>query len=122
MECWNDKKNGENTSEASTSQGCIASTSNDREILYSEASTSSKGEKRLNDVWIRDSGETWHMTPHRDWFYSYDPISEGPVYMGNDHALEIVGVDTIRCYYSKNTRSMSCKGVEEEFILCWTIG
>ena len=43
-----------------------------------------------------DSGATWHMTPHRDWFYSYEPISEGSVYMGNDHALEIAGVGTIR--------------------------
>jgi len=43
-----------------------------------------------------DSGATWNMTPHRDWFYSYEPISEGSVYMGNDHALEIAGVGTIR--------------------------
>ena len=43
-----------------------------------------------------DSGATWHMTPHRDWFCTYEPILEGSVFMGNDHALEIAGVDTVR--------------------------
>jgi len=57
-ECWNNKKNGEKTSEASTSQGCVAITSDDGEIMYSEAATSSKGGRRLNDVWIMDSGAT----------------------------------------------------------------
>jgi hypothetical protein len=76
-ECRNNKKIGEKSSEASTSQGCVASNSDDGDILYSEAAISSKGGRRLNDVWIMDSGATWHMTPHRDWFYSYEPISEG---------------------------------------------
>jgi len=39
-----------------------------------------------------DSGATWHMTRHRDWFHSYESISSGYVFMGNDHALEIVGI------------------------------
>jgi len=95
-ECWNNKKNGEKNFATSTSQGCVASTSNDGEILYSEATTSSKGGRRLNDVWIMDSGATWHMTPYRDWFYSYEPISQGSVYIGNDHALKIVGIGTMR--------------------------
>ena len=32
------------------------------------------------------------MTPCRDWFYTYESISEGCMFMGNNHALEIVGV------------------------------
>ena len=90
-DCWF-KKNGEKSSEASSSQGCIANTSDDGEILYSGATTNSKGSKQLTDVWIIDSGATWHMTPRRDWFYTYQPISEGSVFMGNDYALEIAGV------------------------------
>ena len=65
-ECWHNKKSGEKNSETSTSQGCVASTSDYGEILYSEAATSSKGKKKLNDVWIMDSDTTWHITPHRD--------------------------------------------------------
>ena len=60
-DCWN-KKN-EKSPEASTSQGCVASTSDDGEILYSGAAVGSKGGKQLSDVWIIDSGATWHMTP-----------------------------------------------------------
>jgi hypothetical protein len=34
-----------------------------------------------------DPGATWHMTPNRDWFHTYEPISEGSVFMGDNHAL-----------------------------------
>jgi hypothetical protein len=95
-ECWNNKRNGEKTSEASTSQGCVASTSDDGEILYSGAAISSKGGNALNDGWIVDSGATWHMTPRKDWFCTYEPISEGSVFMGNDHTLEVLGIGTIK--------------------------
>ncbi|KAH9697272.1 glycine--tRNA ligase 1 [Citrus sinensis] len=36
---------------------------------------------------------TWHMTSRREWFHTYEPISGGSVYMGNDHALEIAGIE-----------------------------
>ena len=72
------------------------STSDDEEILYGEAKIGSKGGKQLTDVWIVDSGATWHMTLHRDWFYTYEPVLEGSMFMGNDYALEIVGVGTIK--------------------------
>jgi len=74
-ECWNNTKNKDKSSKASTSQGCIANSLHDSEIMYRQATTSSKGGRRLNDVCIMDLGATWHMTPHRDWFYSYEHIS-----------------------------------------------
>jgi len=43
-----------------------------------------------------DSGATWHMTPHRDWFCTYEPVLEGSVFMGNDHALKIVRVGAVK--------------------------
>nr|KYP42748.1 Retrovirus-related Pol polyprotein from transposon TNT 1-94 [Cajanus cajan] len=94
-DCWHKKSGGGKNSEASTSQGCVASTQEDGEILYSEA-ISSRGEKQLHECWILDSGATWHMTPNRDWFCTYESISGGSVFMGNDHALEIAGVGTIK--------------------------
>ncbi|KAH9698769.1 hypothetical protein KPL71_024127 [Citrus sinensis] len=39
---------------------------------------------------------TWHMTSRREWFHTYEPISGGSVYMGNDHALEIASIGTIK--------------------------
>ena len=43
-----------------------------------------------------DSGATWHMTSRREWFHHYEPISGGSVFMGDDHALEIAGIGTIK--------------------------
>ena len=71
-DCLN-KKSIEKVPEGSSSQGCITSTSDDGEILYDEAIIGSKDSKQLTDVWIVDSGATWHMTPHRDWFCTYEP-------------------------------------------------
>lgn len=80
----------------SSAQGCVASTSDDGEILYSEATTATEGRRRFTDVWLMDSGATWHMTPRREWFHQYEPISGGFVFMGDDHALEIAGIGTIK--------------------------
>ncbi|KAH9685484.1 hypothetical protein KPL70_013981 [Citrus sinensis] len=93
-ECWSNQKRREGKEpKSSNAQGCVASTSDDGEILYSEATIISEGRKRLSDVWLIDSGATWHMTSRREWFHTYEPISEGSVYMGNDHALEITGIE-----------------------------
>ncbi|KAH9802840.1 retrovirus-related pol polyprotein from transposon TNT 1-94-like protein [Citrus sinensis] len=96
-ECWsNQKRRDGKEPESSNAQGCVTNTSDDGEILYSEATIISKGRKRLFDVWLIDSGATWHMTSRREWFHTYEPISGGSVYMGNDHALEITGIGTIK--------------------------
>ena len=36
------------------------------------------------------------MTFHREWFHLYKPISRGLVYKGNDHALEMVDIGSIK--------------------------
>ncbi|KAH9673800.1 hypothetical protein KPL70_018239 [Citrus sinensis] len=95
-ECWSNQKRKEGKEpESSNAQGCVASTLDDGEILYSEATTVSEGKKRLSDVWLINSGATWHMTSRREWFHTYEPISGGSVYMGDDHALEIVGIGAL---------------------------
>ncbi|KAK0602044.1 hypothetical protein LWI29_029846 [Acer saccharum] len=97
-ECWhNKKKSGDNRApESSSSQGCVASTSDDGEVLYSEGNTVAEGRKRFTDVWLLDSAATWHMTSRREWFHKYEHVSGGSVFMGNDHALEIAGIGTIK--------------------------
>ncbi|KAH9671607.1 hypothetical protein KPL70_017434 [Citrus sinensis] len=66
--CWSNQKRREGKEpESSNAQGCVASTLDDGEILYSEAATVSEGRKRLYDVWLIDSGATWHMTYRREW-------------------------------------------------------
>jgi len=75
---------------------CVVSTSDDGKILYGESKIGFKGGKQLTDVWIVDLRATWHMTLHRDWFYTNEPVLEGSVLMRNDHALEIDRVGTIK--------------------------
>ena len=35
------------------------------------------------------------MTSRTEWFHTYEPISGGFVYMGDDHALEITSIGTV---------------------------
>ncbi|KAE8733040.1 Detected protein of unknown function [Hibiscus syriacus] len=76
--------------------GNTANTSDDGDALCCEASTTVEGRKRFADIWLIDSGATYHMTSRREWFHHYKPVSGGSVYSCNDHALEIVGVGTIK--------------------------
>ena len=96
-ECWSNKKRKEGKEhESSNDQGCVASISDDGEILCSEATTISEGKKQLSDVCLIDSGATWHIISWREWFHTYEPILERSVYMGDDHALEIADIGTIK--------------------------
>ncbi|KAE8655983.1 Phosphatidylinositol/phosphatidylcholine transfer protein SFH1 [Hibiscus syriacus] len=88
-DCWSLNKN-------SNPQGNTANTSDDGDALCCEASTTVEGRKRYADIWLIDLGATYHMTSRREWFHHYEPISGRSVYSCNDHALEIVGVGTIK--------------------------
>ncbi|KAE8715738.1 hypothetical protein F3Y22_tig00110160pilonHSYRG00308 [Hibiscus syriacus] len=88
-DCWSLNKN-------SNPQDNTANTSDDRDALCCETSTTVEGRKRYADIWLIDSGATYHMTSRREWFHHYEPVSGGSVYSYNDHALEIVGVGTIK--------------------------
>ncbi|KAG8501803.1 hypothetical protein CXB51_004715 [Gossypium anomalum] len=41
-------------------------------------------------------GCTFHMSPNRDWFTTYETVSEGVVLMGNNASCKIAGVGTIK--------------------------
>ncbi|KAK9113082.1 hypothetical protein Scep_020601 [Stephania cephalantha] len=46
--------------------------------------------------WILDSGASFHMTPHKEWFYTYKSCNGGVVYMGDDGECEVVGIGDVR--------------------------
>ncbi|KAL4376081.1 hypothetical protein GQ457_02G039440 [Hibiscus cannabinus] len=102
LKCYNCGKKGHlkkdywSLPKNSNPQGNIANTSDDGDVLCCEASTAMEGRKRFADIWLIDSGATYHMTSRREWFHNYEPISGGSMYSCNDHALEIVGVVTIK--------------------------
>ncbi|KAE8728217.1 L-aspartate oxidase [Hibiscus syriacus] len=80
----------------SNPQGNTANTSDDEDDLYCESSTTVEGSKRYADTWLIDSGATYHTTSRREWFHHFESVSGGSVYSFNDHALEIVGMGTIK--------------------------
>ncbi|KAH0765169.1 hypothetical protein KY285_001040 [Solanum tuberosum] len=41
-------------------------------------------DKRNSSKWVFDTGSTYHMCPHKDWFVTYDKVECGVVLMGND--------------------------------------
>lgn len=41
--------------------------------------------------WILDSRASFHVTPHKEWFTTYDAKRTGRVCLGNDYACEIMG-------------------------------
>ncbi|GJZ52427.1 gag-pol polyprotein [Tanacetum coccineum] len=88
-DCW-----GSNTSNP---QGNVASTSDDGNALCCEAAVANEGRKRFVDVWLFDTGATFHMTARREWFHQYKPISEGgSVYSCNDRELKIIGIGSVK--------------------------
>ena len=43
-----------------------------------------------------DSGASFHVTPHREWFTNYDAKRTSRVQLGNDYACEIMGVGDVK--------------------------
>ena len=54
-ECWQLTKKKMNDLETSKAQGCVASNSNDGEIMFSEATTISKDRRQLTNNWLMGS-------------------------------------------------------------------
>ncbi|GJV81881.1 gag-pol polyprotein [Tanacetum coccineum] len=69
-------------------QGNVSSTLEDGNALCCEATVANESRKIFADVWLFDTGATFHMTARREWFHQYKPISRGgSVYRCNDHEL-----------------------------------
>jgi len=48
------------------------------------------------------------MIPNRDWFHTYEPISKVSMFIGNNHALEMDGIDIIKLkMYDGSIRTIS---------------
>src|SRR4051812_46895009 len=61
-----------------------------------EVLTAHSGQGKLSDVWLLDSGATYHMCPRREWFSTYQPWDGGSVLMGNNAECNIIGAGNIR--------------------------
>ena len=61
-----------------------------------ELLVASDGDSRASENWILDSGCTFHMTPNRDWFSTYEPMHKGAVLLGNNASCKVAGIGTVR--------------------------
>ncbi|KAK5775922.1 hypothetical protein PVK06_043878 [Gossypium arboreum] len=62
----------------------------------SELLVTSVNNSKVSEEWILDSSCTFHMSPNRDWYTTYETVSEGVVLMGNNASCKITGVGTIK--------------------------
>jgi hypothetical protein len=44
-----------------------------------------------HDAWLVDSGESFYMTPHGEWFCEYERYDGGNVFLGDDSTTRIIG-------------------------------
>jgi hypothetical protein len=44
-----------------------------------------------HEAWLVESGASFHMTPHREWFCEYERYDGGNVFLGNDSKTRIIG-------------------------------
>jgi hypothetical protein len=44
-----------------------------------------------HEAWLVDSGPSFHMTPHREWFCEYERYDGGDVFLGDDSTTRIIG-------------------------------
>ncbi|KAG8496765.1 hypothetical protein CXB51_007998 [Gossypium anomalum] len=70
--------------------------SNSEDYSNSELLVTSVNNSKVSDEWILDSGCTFHMSPNRDWFTTYETMSERVVLMENNVSCKITGVETIK--------------------------
>ena len=61
-----------------------------------------------------DSGASFHVTPHREWFTNYDAKRTRQVQLGNDYTCKIIGVGDVKpkfqhgsTFILKNVRHVS---------------
>jgi hypothetical protein len=56
-----------------------------------------------HEAWLVDSGENFHMNPHREWFYEYERYDGGNVFLGDDSTTRIIdrGKFKLRLIYGR---------------------
>ena len=75
------------------SDGSDEEKSTKRKIISNKGSDvylASTNTQSNQDVWFIDSRESYHMTPHREWFYEYERYDGGYVFLRDNLKTKIV--------------------------------
>jgi hypothetical protein len=49
-------------------------------------------------VWLVDLGASFHMNPHREWFFEYEKYSRGVVFLGDDLTTNTIGHGKVKLF------------------------
>ncbi|XP_069151791.1 uncharacterized protein [Solanum lycopersicum] len=49
-----------------------------------------------SDVWVLDSGASYHICPRREWFTTYEQVDGGSISMANSSVCKVVGTGSIK--------------------------
>jgi hypothetical protein len=44
-----------------------------------------------HEAWLVELGASFHMNPHREWFYKYQKYDGGDVFRGDESIAKIIG-------------------------------
>ena len=95
-DCPDRKKNQEKAKEKEKEKEKESSSASYVEDGYESAEVLNISESSTNNNWILDSGCSFHMTPNKSWFETYEQIDGGSVLLGNNKACKVIGLGTVR--------------------------
>jgi hypothetical protein len=49
-----------------------------------------------HEAWLVDSGASFHMIPHKEWFYEYERYDGGNVFLGDESTTRIIGQGKVK--------------------------
>jgi hypothetical protein len=97
LECWKlqnkDKKsNGNSQSRGEDNSSNVVDNSHDESFLLATLD----GSISPSDDWILDTACTFHMSPNRDYFSSYESTTGSSVSLGDGSKCKVLGIGSIR--------------------------
>ncbi|KAL8161669.1 hypothetical protein V2J09_013158 [Rumex salicifolius] len=84
------QKQGQSSDQGGQSTHSVNSCTDGDLLLVDHDSQDTKTE------WILDSGCTFHMSPHKNWFQSYEPVHGSHVLLGDNTPCPVLGKGSIR--------------------------
>ena len=97
MKCWKCDKVGHYKNDCRSKN--VEKEKGSKDTPSTEVKTSSKGRdvylnsmdnNSKHDIWMIESDESCHMTPHRQWLCEYEKYNGGYVYLGYDSLTNII--------------------------------
>jgi hypothetical protein len=85
-DCKSKKVEKPKGSDSSSSMEVKTSTEEGGDVYLASKSTHAN-----HGVWLIDSGASYHMTPHREWFSEYEKYDGGDVFLGDYSTVKILG-------------------------------